>query len=164
MAGRGGFRGGRGGGRGGFGRGTGLEVDGLAISFHDVPLFPEMKLPPIFKKLIEDETDLLSLDKKWVADFKDSPFHIEAPPVRDAAVKMAKGGMDLKRLKDLEKEEQTQGKRQKIGGIEDDDEPAEDNGYDEEDQEEEDDYVNDFYDDDHDGVGGDESDHGGGDY
>ncbi|KAJ3084027.1 hypothetical protein HDU99_004086 [Rhizoclosmatium hyalinum] len=142
-----------------------------------------MKFPPVFKKLQDSEHLLLDIDKKWAADFKDSPYYLELPPVRDdlkyfpeelhqvkdpskkASVKMAKGGLDLdKRLKELEKEESSASKRQKTGGIDDDEEQPETNEYDEEDQEEEDDYVNDFYDDDHDGVGGDESDHGGGDY
>ncbi|KAJ3126511.1 hypothetical protein HK100_010214 [Physocladia obscura] len=86
---RGGFRGGRGGrggGRGGFGRGgaqTGLDIEGLDLSFRDVPLFPDMALPPIFKKVTDDERHLLDIDKKWMSQFKDSPFHLEIPPVRD---------------------------------------------------------------------------------
>ncbi|KAI8835272.1 DNA-directed RNA polymerase III, subunit Rpc31 [Chytriomyces cf. hyalinus JEL632] len=81
---RGGFRGGRGGGRGGFGRGQfGLEVEGLDISFHDIPLFPEMRLPPVFKQLAENERELLDIDKVWMKEFKESPYHVEAPPVRD---------------------------------------------------------------------------------
>ncbi|TPX60347.1 hypothetical protein CcCBS67573_g09013 [Chytriomyces confervae] len=83
---RGGFRGGRGGGRGGFGRGQfGLEVEGLDISFHDIPLFPEMRLPPVFKQLAENERELLDIDKAWMKEFKESPYHVEAPPVRDGS-------------------------------------------------------------------------------
>ncbi|KAI9352005.1 hypothetical protein BDR26DRAFT_319812 [Obelidium mucronatum] len=79
--GRGGFRGGGRG--GGFGNNNGMDVDGLDVSFHDIPLFPEMKLPPVFKKVLENESELLEIDKKWSADFKDSPFYLEPAPVRD---------------------------------------------------------------------------------
>ncbi|KAJ3066113.1 hypothetical protein HDU98_010556 [Podochytrium sp. JEL0797] len=189
---RGGFRGGgRGGGRGGFGRGNQMtmDLDGLDVSFHDIPLFPvsldlEMKLPPVFKALLPEERELLDFDKKFLLAFKDSPYYLEDPPVRDdlkyfpdelaqvkdpakkITAKTAKGGLDLdKRLKELEKEESGQAKRVKTdGAVDEDDLEPETNEYDEEEQEEEDDYQIDHYDDDHDGVGGDDSDHGGGDY
>ncbi|KAJ3295909.1 hypothetical protein BCR33DRAFT_717972 [Rhizoclosmatium globosum] len=42
-----------------------------------------MKFPPVFKKLQDSEHLLLDIDKKWAADFKDSPYYLELPPVRD---------------------------------------------------------------------------------
>ncbi|KAI8612107.1 hypothetical protein BC830DRAFT_1138294 [Chytriomyces sp. MP71] len=81
---RGGFRGGRGGGRGGFGRGQiDVELQGLEYSFHDVPLFPDMQFPAVFKELAPAERELLDTDKKWITAFKELPYHIEAPIVRD---------------------------------------------------------------------------------
>ncbi|KAJ3393862.1 hypothetical protein HDU84_000825 [Entophlyctis sp. JEL0112] len=162
---RGGFRGGRGGGRGGFGRGaqsSGLDIEGLDVSFHDIPLFPEMPLPAVFRRLTDSEKDALAFDKAWLADLKDSPYNLENPPVRDGGPRTVKGEISLDRIKEIEKEEQNQGKRTKteIGLDEDGEELQNAEDYDEEGEEEADDYVNEYYDDDYDGVGGDDSDHG----
>ncbi|KAJ3349128.1 hypothetical protein HDU83_000749 [Entophlyctis luteolus] len=140
-----------------------------------------MPLPAVFRRLTDSEKDALAFDKAWLADLKDSPYNLENPPVRDdlkyfpdelhqvkdpskkpGGPRTVKGEISLDRIKEIEKEEQNQGKRTKneIGLDEDGEELQNAEDYDEEGEEEADDYVNEYYDDDYDGVGGDDSDHG----
>ncbi|KAJ3329451.1 hypothetical protein HDU76_007886 [Blyttiomyces sp. JEL0837] len=182
---RGGWRGGRGRGRGGFG-GFGPDAN-IEANYQEIPLFPDVDLPH-FRELTEKEEQVLAIDKKFMEELKESPFHLDVVVQKDdierysdkyktgskpsknllmhvpIAAKTAKGSLDLeKRLKQLEDDEKKTDQSKKGSGLVamDDEEEEVRDVYDEENEEEADDYLNDFYADDD--EGGDDSD-GGGDY
>ncbi|KAI9199626.1 DNA-directed RNA polymerase III, subunit Rpc31 [Polychytrium aggregatum] len=78
---RGGFRGGgRGGGSFGRAPAHGPEIpDGMIVSFHEIPLYPDFVLP-IPKVLGPQEAIIVEIDQQIAEDLKQTPYYIGPPP------------------------------------------------------------------------------------